>query len=287
MNVPTTAFEVATTQAKLGKLVEARDTLLRMLTTPPRPDDPEPFNEARAKARALSQELLARLGSVVFTANVDEGDELDVKIDGETVPQAMLGLPFRVNPGKHQIVARSRGRNLSRELEVTEGQVVEASLTFEQSPPATARTERPAATPPASPPSPAALEKRTLRPASASKTPTSAAQSSARPLAYVGAGIGAVGLAIGTAAGISAIFHKSSAQRGCIKNACPPSTWRDLQTAQNMATASNVGFALGGAGLALVVGSLLWDRPGGARQGWLMTPEVSQRGIRMNVARRF
>src|SRR5687767_3133797 len=48
MGVPTTGFEMAATQAELGKLVEARETLRRVLTLPQSPDDPEPFNAARA-----------------------------------------------------------------------------------------------------------------------------------------------------------------------------------------------------------------------------------------------
>lgn len=278
MNVPTTAFEVAATRAKLGKLVEAREDLLRLLAIPQRPDDPEPFNEARAKARALAQELLARLGSIVFTTNVSEGDDLDVTIDGETVPQAVLGLPFRVNPGPHQIVARSRDRSLWRGVDVAEGQVVDAPLIFEQPRPA-ATPEYPAAA------APAVRARQTRAPDSS--TPKPAPQSGARSLAYVGTGIGALGIGIGTAAGISAILHKSSAEKDCIKNACPSATWRDLQTARNMATTSNVGFVAGGVGLALLVGSLWWDRAGRPRQGWWVTPEVSRQGGCMNLARRF
>ena len=277
MNVPTTAFEVAATQAELGQLIDARESLLRLLGTPEGPADPEPFIEARAKARGLSEQLLARLGSIVFTANVTEADELDLRIDGETVPRAMLGIPFRVNPGHHQIVARSHGRDLWSELEVAEGQVLEAPLSFGETPVVSAKRQGPAATP-------RALERATHV---ADSTPDSRPQSNARSLAHIGVGLGGVGLAIGTAAGISAIVHKSSAERGCIQNACPPSTWRDLRTAQNMATTSDVGFVIGGAGLALAIGSRLWERRGQSQQGWLVTPEVSRQSAGMNVARRF
>src|SRR5882724_11625185 len=66
MGVPTTGFEVAATQAQLGQLVEARETLRHVLAIAPGADDPEPFNEARSKARALDQQLLARLGALRF-----------------------------------------------------------------------------------------------------------------------------------------------------------------------------------------------------------------------------
>ena len=50
MGVPTTGFEVAATQAQLGKLVEARETLQRVLAIAVSPDDPEPFPEARSSS---------------------------------------------------------------------------------------------------------------------------------------------------------------------------------------------------------------------------------------------
>src|SRR5438270_8546116 len=40
MRVPTTAFEVASTQALLGQLVEARETLSRVLSSPAKPGEP-------------------------------------------------------------------------------------------------------------------------------------------------------------------------------------------------------------------------------------------------------
>lgn len=60
MGVPTTAYEVAATQAELAMLVEARATLRRLLAMPVREDDPEPFRVARTRARQLDAELAER-----------------------------------------------------------------------------------------------------------------------------------------------------------------------------------------------------------------------------------
>src|SRR5215471_2911491 len=43
MHVPTTALEVARTEASLGQLVEARETLSRIGRMPEDPSDPPPF----------------------------------------------------------------------------------------------------------------------------------------------------------------------------------------------------------------------------------------------------
>ena len=56
MGVPTTGFELGSTQVQLGRLLEAHETLGRVLSIAQGPDDPEPFNEARIKARALDQQ---------------------------------------------------------------------------------------------------------------------------------------------------------------------------------------------------------------------------------------
>jgi hypothetical protein len=288
MNVPTTTFQVAATQAELGKLIEARESLLRLLGTQQRPTDPEPFNEARDKALALSEQLVARIGSIVVIASgVSETDRLELRVDGELVPKEMIGLQLRVNPGAHQVVARSQARELSQEVDVAEGQILEIALKF--APPALSSV---ADEPHGSPPP--AAHKRPLAPASAGRTRshsltprTSDPHGSTSDLVYLGAGVGTLGVAVGLVGGISAVLHKNSAEAGCTNNVCPPSTWRDLETAQNMASISNVGFVIGGAGWAFAVGALLFDRSHRPQQGWRVAPEVSRQGASVNVARGF
>jgi hypothetical protein len=103
----------------------------------------------------------------------------------------------------------------------------------------------------------------------------------------LGAGVGTLGVALGLVGGISAVLHKNSAEAGCTNNVCPPSTWRDLETAQNMASISNVGFVIGGAGWAFTVGALLFDRSHRPQPGWRVAPEVSRQGASVNVAGGF
>jgi hypothetical protein len=288
MNVPTTTLQVATTQVELGKLIEARESLLRLLGTRQGPADPEPFNDARAKALALSQQLVARIGSLVITVNgLSEADGLDLSVDGEIVPKEMVGLRLRVNPGAHQIVARSQGRELSQEVEVAEGQALEIALSFVKAPASSAAGERGAVAPTGAREKPAAplTASRTLPPPSPASP--SGSQGRTSELVYLGAGVGTLGVAIGVVGGISAVVHRNAAKSGCTNNVCPSSTWRDLQTAHNMATVSNVGFVIGGAGWAFVVGSLLFDRSRRPQPGLRVAPEVSRQGAYVNVAGGF
>ena len=57
MNVPTTAIEVARSQAALGMLVEARDTAARVTKMPVRAKEPAPFMQARKEAEFYSSRL--------------------------------------------------------------------------------------------------------------------------------------------------------------------------------------------------------------------------------------
>lgn len=273
MNVPTTGFEVASTQAELGELVEARETLLRTLAIPERLDDPQPFNEARAKARTLDQQLATRIGSITLQdCRAGQTIEIELSVDGNPLPAAMIGLPFRVNPGKHQVATRLQGRSLWREVDVAEGQSIEVPLEC-------AITEKSA---PLAPPAagPAATRRH--------KDERLAQTSSSHPVsAYVGAGIGLLGVGVGATTGVLAISRKNTAIQGCVGNACPPSTWKRLDSAEELATISTVSFVVGGLGVATMVGSLLLAKPRPARTAWVVSPEIGRQAARLNVTGRF
>lgn len=285
MGVPTTGFELAATQAQLGRLVEARETLRRVLAIPQSPDDPEPFNEARSKARALDQQLLARIGGLRFAIHGVAADaSLEVTVDGESVPKAVLSLPLRVNPGRHVIVARAAGREVKREVDAAEGQTTAVELEF-------ASDAAPVATAPREP----------APPASTSPPPTFAPEPARKglpTLAYVGGGVGLAGILVGSISGISAISHKNDAKKACVAGRCPPSTWRDLDSAHAMATVSTVGFVVGAIGVVVGAGTLLLDgdetssteRRARARAGdraFVVMPDVTPQSARLTVAGRF
>jgi len=275
MGVPTTGFEVAATQAQLGRMVEARETLRRLMAIAPSADDPEPFNDARSKARALEQQLLAHLGTLRFEVRgVERSDALEVLVDGEVVPKAALDQPYRVNPGRHAIVARAGTREVKREVEAVDARAVDVELRFERE---AARTSEPAPATrePAQPPVTAL----------GSKQPASRAWPT---LAYVGGGLGAAGLLVGTVSGIAAISHKNAAKQGCVNGGCPPSTWSDLDSARSLATGSTVAFVVGAIGLVVGVGAVLvGSAPRPTQRALLVSPDVGPQGARLSVSGRF
>jgi hypothetical protein len=83
-------------------------------------------------------------------------------------------------------------------------------------------------------------------------------------LAYVGFGIGAVGIAAGATSGILSFTTFSKAKENCDTSAkeCGPAGQSDLQSSRTWSTVSNVGFGVGLAGIALGTYGLLTAKPG-------------------------
>lgn len=281
MGVPTTGFEVASTQAQLGRLVEARETLRRLLAVAPSPDDPAPFNEARSKARALEQQLSARTSGLRFSVSgVGTNETVELAVDGAVVPTALSSLPLDVNPGAHVIVARAGDRKIERQVVVDEAQTVAVALEFQNdakpSPPLRAVPE----------PAAHSLARRPRPPVDTSPTPVGRGLPT---LAYVGAGVGLAGILVGSFTGISAISYKNDAKQACVNGGCPPSTWSDLDRAHSMATVSTVGFIVGALGVVVGAGAALLDGddPSPSRRALVVAPDVNQKGGRLTIAGRF
>lgn len=279
MGVPTTGFEMAATQAELGKLVEARETLRRVLALPQSSDDPEPFAEARSKARALDQRLQSRIGALHFVVSgVGASETMVVTVDGETVPIAVLGMPFRVNPGKHVVVARAGGREARVDIDALESRTVKVELALAPgtTEPQLELAEEPAAAVP--PPS----EPRKTEPEPV------AAPRSIPIVTYVAGGVGAAGIVVGSIAGLLAISHKNAAATECVDGECPPATWDDLDKARSLATVSTVGFVVGVVGLAAGASALLLrEEPKAAQRTVQITPDLGPRRASLTVSGRF
>ena len=127
MKVPTTGFEVASTQAQLGQLVEARETLARVISSQPKPGEPPQFKEARNKAQSLDDALAGRIATLVVSLNHSPPGVV-VTIDGITLPATLIGLPARANPGHHVVVANAKTEEGRQEIDLREGERKEITL---------------------------------------------------------------------------------------------------------------------------------------------------------------
>jgi hypothetical protein len=251
MGVPTTGLEVAKAQEALGMLVEARDTLLAITRLPAQPHEPAAFAKARDDAKARAPGIAARIPSLrVAVTGPAPGADLSVAVDGQAVPSAAATLPRKVNPGKHHVTVSSTGfSEQAQDVDVPEGRETAISVALSPAPGGAAPVPLgPAPMMPGAPP-PAAQP-----PADTGKTEKSS-------LAYVGLGVGVVGvvgLVVGTVFGLKASSKWSDAKALCnpYPTNCGPDGASLSQDAKSAATVSTVGFIVGGVGLA--AGAVMW-----------------------------
>ncbi|HSO39211.1 MAG TPA: hypothetical protein VLT33_42085 [Labilithrix sp.] len=234
MHVPTTGLEVARAQAQLGLLLEARETLGRVLRLPPRPGEPPPFTAARKSAEQMNADLATRIPSItVAVTNADAGQPVQLVFDGEVVPPAAAQAPRKVNPGRHSVVARAGAAERKEEVTVAERDARTVTIDLKQPPVAVEPV-------------------RAVEPAQASPSALP------RVLMFGGFGLAAVGIGVGSVTGLMSFAKVDDVKKDCVDNRCKPSREADINSARSLGTISTVAFIVGGAGVAAgIIGIVL------------------------------
>jgi hypothetical protein len=238
MRVPTTGLEVARTQAVLGLLLEARETLGRVVRIPPKPGEPAPFSAARKTAETLSAELAARIPSVtVAVVNGDPTQPAQIVFDGEAVPPAAAAAPRKVNPGRHTVAARSG--TLEKSVDVTVLERETKTVTIDLKPPPVG-----------------------VMPPKDDEAPQSSGPSILpKVMIYGGFGLGAVGVGIGAVTGLMSISKVNDVKKSCIGDVCPTNRQSDIDSAKSLGTISTIAFIAGGIGVGVgVIGIVLQNK---------------------------
>jgi hypothetical protein len=246
-NTPVTGIELARTYVMVGQIVEAREVCLYIARIAVAADETEKSVAARSEAARMAEELRPRIPTLrVKVEGLEEGEQARLSIDGGDVPEAALGQPQSVDPGKHAVAVRAgegaAAREVSRETEVTEGQSGEITLTL----PAPVRALGPVPVP-----VPAASQPR----------------SGSGWVAKVGFGTTAAGGALGLVAGAIAWNKKNQLSSECPAHQCDGANGGsgDLSTARTWATVSTVAFAIGAAGAVVGLLGLVTGHGGSAR----------------------
>jgi hypothetical protein len=234
MHVPTTGFEVARVQAQLGLLLEARETLARVLRSPAKPGEPPPFTAARKSAEQMNAELATRIPSItVVVTAADARQPVQLVFDGEVVPPAAAQAPRKVNPGRHSIVARAGSAERKEDVTVAERDARTVTIDLKLAPAASEPIRGAEGAPPSS-----------------SGLPT--------VLVFGGFGLAAAGIAVGSVTGIMSFAKVSDIEKDCLDKRCKPSRQADLDAARSLGTVSTIAFAASGAGLAAgIIGLVL------------------------------
>jgi hypothetical protein len=254
MHVPTTGLEVAKSQIALGLLLEARDTIAGIRKDPQSPNDPQPFNDARAKAEDLDSQVEGKIPSLTITVGgAADGESPVVSIDGASIPPSVIGLPRKVNPGHHTITAKGQAGEATQEVDVSEGEKKQVQLVLASGEPTPQPNDQSAA------------PKETTSPDNRSHSPTT--------LTYVTGGVGAAGLLFGAITGVLSLSDASTVKGECPGKVCTTSKAQsDLSSANMMATLSDVGFIAGIVGAGVAVATLIIGHDSGPAETPSRTP---------------
>jgi hypothetical protein len=261
MGLPTTGLEVGRTQIQLRQLVEARDTLMRVIRSPIAPSEPDVQAEARAEAEELAAETAGRIPTLrVEVRGVPASLPVVIQLDGKPIASAAIAHGVKVNPGIRIVRAEAAGfitRERKIDVDVNQERIV--TLTMRKRPEqATKEVVIDDDVPPQLPPEP---------------------WDDAAVFAWSSFGVSAAGLLVGTIFGVLTITKEAALADACQGGRCPESERGNLRQALAFSEVATAGFVVSAVTLgfgitALVLGSDDDDEaarveltPGGLRFG--------------------
>lgn len=127
---PLTLYSLGVAYQNLRRFVESLESYRAFLVEVRADDEKVKLYEQPAKdAITALEKQVAKLDIKVVP---DDAEDLMLSIDGIIVPEAALGYPRLVDPGKHTVAARALGyRDATQTAEVTEGQQLAVTLRLE------------------------------------------------------------------------------------------------------------------------------------------------------------
>jgi hypothetical protein len=274
IHVPTLGLWYARALAKNGRLIEASERYLEASRIPPKPDDPAIFAESRQQALAENDALQARIPKLEIRIDGAPAAEVSVTVDGKPIAAVLIGMPFAVNPGQHQVAGKRGPDSATQTVTLTEGGKETTVLTFGAKAPAPAEAA-PEVAPKAAPA--AAVSGPPGKDAG-----VSSGGSSQSTWAFVAFGVGGAGLITGGVTHLMAKGKQSDLEEVCGGTRCPSSAQSDLDSYQMYRTVALVGGIVGGVGV--VAGTVLLitapsDPPKSARiEPWIGIGSAGVRG---------
>jgi hypothetical protein len=198
-----TGLELGRTYMTAGRLVEAYETLRAVVRMPTPFDETERSAAARREAPLLIAKLDPRIPSLKIKIELQPGQRATVRIDDKPVPEAGLTSTRRLDPGKHQIVAKAGdGPPLAQTVVLAEGETKELEL------------------------APVWV---------APKNPENMNEiRGTNPLVYIGLSAAATCLTASAVLFVVANSKADNAKNGCGDRYCPPELARDDETAHGM-----------------------------------------------------
>jgi hypothetical protein len=231
MHAPTHLLLIARADSKLGRLVEAQEAYIRIQREPLASDAPAAFVDAQHKAAEEQAALAPRIPSLTVQLEGGTAADVTVMLDGKALPSAVIGLPGPVDPGEHKLSAMGATRAADpATVVIAEGakETVTVQLKVVANAPADAV------------------------PSTSDEAPRTS--NALRIGAWVGVGVGVVGLAVGTAFVVKNHSDRDDANALCTSIGCPESKRAQVtsfdNSANSAATLAWVSYGIGAAGLA-------------------------------------
>ena len=244
-------FALADCWQRAGKIQSAVDSygeyLRRFALRSPREQQDQLGREKiAASQRAALEPQVPSLTLIVVS--VPKGTR--ITFDGIEMTPVSLGVAISINPGEHTIVLQAPGVPQDiRRFTIARGE--KKSIPLQTEAPA-GPPRHPGVAPPPSPP-----DGPTTGPEAPSIAPRAqnGAASGQRVAAYVVGGIGVAGIAAGIVTGALVLEKKGTVEDNCVGTVCTKDGKAAADDARPLALASNLGFAIGAAGL--IAGTLL------------------------------
>jgi hypothetical protein len=234
VRLPTTGVWLARTLEQLGRLVEASERYLEVTRMTLANDALPQHVQAKDEAVREREALMPRIPrlTIVFRGSGE------VRLDGNLVATALVGVPQPVDPGTHRVEAIAGSAHDVEEVTLAERESREVVLEL----PAAGAPAAPAPIVAAPAPSPAPVSE----------------GSSSHPvlvLGGIGLALGGAGLVAGAVTGGLAIGKKSTLDEGCdAEGRCGPELHDDVDAYGTLRVVSAVGLYVGA---ALAVGGLV------------------------------
>lgn len=234
---PTLGLYSARALAKLGRLLEASRRYLVVSRATLEADATDQLKQAQADATSEHGMLQKRIPVLRVEVTGAEIAEVAITLNGTPVASSELGQGRQLDPGKYVVEGIRGAETKSAEVVLRETDTKTAALQFT---PTVVVAPPPAVVETAPPPPP---QKDQRNPANAG--------SSQRTLGWVVLTLGGVGVGVGAVTGIMASGKKSDLENVCPDlTHCPESSRGDVDSYNNLRTASSIGFIAGGVGVA-------------------------------------
>lgn len=262
IHAPPHLLYIARAHTKLGHLVKAHEAYVKITRETLGPNTPEAFREAQAIANTEAAELEPRIPTLKVDVEGAPAESVLLEIDGQKVPSAMIGLARPIDPGKHQIQAKTAD-SASDVVSVTLAERAHQSVKLKLVAATWGGDDH----------------------VTASSEP--AARKGSRVPAFAALGVGAVGIVVGTVFVLQNHSKRGEADDLCPTGPCPESRRADVlrldDEANTAATMAWVGYGVGAVGLG-VGAFLLLTTPGASATpppatGIRVRPSVGFRSI--------